>query len=37
MKKEKESVQEMYQKKVETEIHMSLKEGTTIEEAINNA
>lgn len=33
MKKVKESVQE----KVVTEFHMSLKEGSTIEEAFNNA
>ena len=37
MKKVKESVQELYQKKVVTEFHMSLKEGYTIEEAFNNA
>lgn len=37
MKKVKESVQELYQEKVVTEFHMSLKEGTTIEEAFNNA
>lgn len=30
MKKVKESVQELYQKKVVTEFHMSLKEGATI-------
>lgn len=37
MKKVKESVQELYQEKVVTEFQMSLKEGTTIEEAFNNA
>lgn len=37
MKKVKESVQELYQKKVVTEFHMSLKEGFTIEESFNNA
>ena len=37
MKKVKESVQELYQEKVVTEFHMSLKEGSTIEEAFNNA
>lgn len=31
MKKVKESVQELYQEKVVTEFHMSLKEGSTIE------
>lgn len=35
MKKVKESVQELYQEKVVTEFHMSLKEGSTIEEAFN--
>lgn len=33
MKKVKESVQELYQEKVVTEFHMSLKEGFTIEES----
>lgn len=37
MKKVKESVQELYQEKVVTEFHMSIKEGSTIEEAFNNA
>lgn len=37
MKKVKESVQELYQEKVVTEFHMSLKEGSTIEEDFNNA
>lgn len=37
MKKVKESVQELYQKKVVAEFYMSLKEGSTIEEAFNNA
>jgi hypothetical protein len=37
MKKVKESVQELYQEKVVAEFHMSLKEGSTIEEAFNNA
>lgn len=37
MKKVKESIQELYQEKVVTEFHMSLKEGSTIEEAFNNA
>ena len=37
MKKVKESVQELYQEKVVTEFHMSLKEGSTTEEAFNNA
>jgi hypothetical protein len=37
MKKVKESVQELYQEKVVTEFHMRLKEGSTIEEAFNNA
>ena len=35
--KKVESVQELYQEKVVTEFHMSLKEGSTIEEAFNNA
>ena len=37
MKKVKESVEELYQEKVVTEFHMSLKEWSTIEEAFNNA
>lgn len=37
MKKVKELVQELYQEKVLTEFHMSLKEGSTNEEAFNNA
>ena len=37
MKKVKESEQELYQQKVVTEFHMSLKEGSTIEESFNNA
>lgn len=34
MKKIKKSVQELYQEKAVTEFHMSLKEGSTIEEAL---
>lgn len=37
MKKVKQSVQELYQEKVVTEFYMSLKEGSAIEEAFNNA
>lgn len=37
MEKVKESVQELYQKKVVTEFLMSVKEGTDIEEAFNKA